>query len=174
MSTKEDADRFLYMIESCFVSKPVIRMLPNTWDNMRKKYEKLFLGKSKIKIETTVNENLSKIDIDRHIFRESTHYYKKGSIGKLQQILLYPIKSCGAFSAKITWAVTPKGLKYDREWMIIGPTGVCLTQKHNKNMCLIKPEIDLKLEILRLKFKGKKTHMYFKKMYNHFMGTTSN
>lgn len=155
MSTKEDADKFLNMIECCFVSKPIIKKLPSTWHDMKTKYEKLFLGKFETKIKTTNKETLSKISISRCISNESIDYYKKGPIGKLQQILVYPIKSCGAFSPKASWAVTARGLKYDREWMVIGPSGVCLTQKHNKNLCLIKPEIDLKREILRLKFKSK-------------------
>ncbi|XP_018567860.1 molybdenum cofactor sulfurase 3 isoform X2 [Anoplophora glabripennis] len=153
MTTQEDADKLLNMIENCFISQPVIRKLPRTWHNMQTAYEKLYLGKSETENETET-KILSKSNLSACISNHNTDCYKEAPVGKLQQILVYPIKSCGAFSAENNWIITSKGLKYDREWMITGPTGVCLTQKHNKNLCLIKPTIDLKEKILKLKFKG--------------------
>lgn len=58
----------------------------------------------------------------------------------LKAIHIYPIKSCGAFTAT-KWPLTLRGLKYDREWLIVRDTGVALTQKQEPKMCLIKPII---------------------------------
>lgn len=46
------------------------------------------------------------------------------------------------------------GLKYDREWMIINESGVCLTQKNNSDLCRIKPFINLHNHELELHFEG--------------------
>jgi molybdenum cofactor sulfurtransferase len=59
----------------------------------------------------------------------------------LKSIAVYPIKSCGAFLVTSRWPLTSKGLKYDREWMIIDENGVAMTQKKEPRMCLIKPNI---------------------------------
>ncbi|XP_063703823.1 molybdenum cofactor sulfurase 3 [Culicoides brevitarsis] len=59
---------------------------------------------------------------------------------KLKAINLYPVKSCGAFKVE-KWPLTERGLKFDREWMIVRDTGVALTQKHEPKMCLISPKI---------------------------------
>ncbi|KAJ8919115.1 hypothetical protein NQ315_012100, partial [Exocentrus adspersus] len=158
MSTREDADKLLKMIENCFVSKPIIKKLPTTWCVMQKKYEELFLKNHETTNTTNNKENVaSQTSITERVLKE--HRITNGNgetpTGSLKHIFVYPIKSCGAFSVKDNWTITPKGLQYDREWMITTPTGVCLTQKHNRNLCLIKPEIDLKRNILILKFKGK-------------------
>ncbi|KPI91367.1 PREDICTED: molybdenum cofactor sulfurase [Papilio xuthus] len=73
----------------------------------------------------------------------------------LDEIAIFPIKSCGAFKIKTSWKIGLKGFEYDREWMIIRENGVCLTQKQSTQMCMIKPEIDLKRKLLILHFKGK-------------------
>ncbi|XP_059616786.1 molybdenum cofactor sulfurase 3 [Phlebotomus argentipes] len=75
-----------------------------------------------------------------------SHMYKrypmKANDIKLEMICVYPIKSCGAFKVFDKWPLTPCGLKYDREWMIVTEKGVALTQKNNTKMCLIRPVID--------------------------------
>jgi molybdenum cofactor sulfurtransferase len=51
------------------------------------------------------------------------------------------------------WELTHKGLKYDREWMIInGTNGTALTQKNHTKMCLVKPLIDEARNVLKLEF----------------------
>lgn len=72
----------------------------------------------------------------------------------LDEIAIFPIKSCGAFKVKSCWNIGSKGFEFDREWMIIRDNGVCLTQKQCTQMCMIKPEIDLMQKLLRLHFKG--------------------
>lgn len=74
--------------------------------------------------------------------------------GKLVNVFIYPIKSCAAFSVTKNWKLIPTGLEYDRQWMIITENGVCLTQKHNRRLCLVKPKIDLSRKLLLLTFEG--------------------
>ena len=54
-----------------------------------------------------------------------------------------------------SWELGPRGLVYDREWMVTTETGVCLSQKREPRLCLIKPEVDLKGGKLRLRAEGK-------------------
>lgn len=73
----------------------------------------------------------------------------------LKEIAIFPIKSCGAFKIRSSWKIGSKGFEYDREWMIIKDNGVCLTQKQNSRMCLIRPKIDLKHKLMILNCKGR-------------------
>lgn len=51
------------------------------------------------------------------------------------------------------WELTSKGLKYDREWLIInGVNGTAMTQKNSTRMCLIMPSIDEGKNILKLEY----------------------
>ncbi len=59
---------------------------------------------------------------------------------KLQDIYLYPIKSCAGIRVN-QWPVTEKGLKYDRQWMIIDQNNQFLSQRKLQKMALIKPAI---------------------------------
>jgi molybdenum cofactor sulfurtransferase len=70
----------------------------------------------------------------------------------LQKICIYPIKSAAAFKINTQWPVTHKGLKYDRDWVIVNGNGVAVTQKHEQKLCLLRPEIDVNKNILRLSF----------------------
>lgn len=70
----------------------------------------------------------------------------------LKEICVFPVKSCGAFKVQTHWPITQRGLKYDREWMIVSSNGVCLTQKNNTRLCLIKPYINESTGKLELNF----------------------
>ncbi|CAH1186804.1 unnamed protein product [Phyllotreta striolata] len=157
MSTKEDADKFLNLIENCFVSKPIVRKIPDNYGTIQQNYRELFHG---INDKTNNNEPNSIIKtipaIKNPSIREENIYQPGNAVATLQQIILYPIKSCGAFSVSHSWKVTKKGLKFDREWMVVNAAGVCLTQKQNKKMCLIKPVINSKTNTLTLRFRGKR------------------
>lgn len=63
---------------------------------------------------------------------------------RLLEICVFPIKSCAAHRVLTgRWPLTERGLRYDREWMIVnGRTGVALTQKTCIRMCLVRPRID--------------------------------
>lgn len=74
---------------------------------------------------------------------------------KLKSIRIYPIKSCGPMIINDSWIINSKGLKYDREWMIInGSNGTSVTQKNETRLCMIKPFIDEKKMVMKLDFPG--------------------
>lgn len=58
----------------------------------------------------------------------------------LSAIYVYPIKSCAGLSVS-SWEVVPKGLRYDRQWMLIDAESRFLSQRKLPRMALIKPEI---------------------------------
>lgn len=74
--------------------------------------------------------------------------------GKLEKIYLYPVKACGYYEVKTKWAVNSSGLSYDRQWMIVNKTGVVLTQKLEKKLCLIQPNFDFKRKKLTLCYRS--------------------
>ncbi|XP_027356558.1 molybdenum cofactor sulfurase isoform X2 [Abrus precatorius] len=65
----------------------------------------------------------------------------------LKSITIYPIKSCGGFSAR-SWPLSINGLKHDRQWILKSLTGEVLTQKKVPEMCYISTSIDLSLGML--------------------------
>ncbi|GAA5928013.1 hypothetical protein JCM1841_001820 [Sporobolomyces salmonicolor] len=79
---------------------------------------------------------------------------------KLGSLMLYPIKSCAAqpiLSATYPtgWPLTPTGLLYDREFMLVDPSsGQVLSQKRYPRMALIQPSVDLAQGVLTVKAKG--------------------
>ena len=52
------------------------------------------------------------------------------------------------------WEVGHRGFLYDRQWMIVTDSGVCLTQKREPRLCLIKPSVDLSSKILSITAPG--------------------
>ncbi|XP_063377111.1 molybdenum cofactor sulfurase isoform X2 [Cydia fagiglandana] len=96
-----------------------------------------------------------KIPIELLETRDVTDSPELESKIKLIEINVFPVKSCGAFKVTGDWKMGPKGFEYDREWMIVKDNGLCLTQKQNMLMCMIKPIIDLNKKLLILNFKGK-------------------
>lgn len=72
----------------------------------------------------------------------------------LQQICVYPIKSCGPFRVFSQWPLTSRGLKYDREWMVVNLNGVAMTQKQIPQLCLVRPLIDERRGVMRLTARG--------------------
>ncbi|QCD85590.1 molybdenum cofactor sulfurase isoform X3 [Vigna unguiculata] len=65
----------------------------------------------------------------------------------LKSITIYPIKSCGGFSAR-SWPFSSNGLTYDRQWILKSPTGEILTQKKVPEMGFVSTFIDLSQGIL--------------------------
>ena len=60
---------------------------------------------------------------------------------RLTEIWIYPIKSLGGIP--LTSArVMGKGLQYDRRFMLVGPDGVCLTQREHPIMALFKLSLE--------------------------------
>lgn len=60
----------------------------------------------------------------------------------LSNIYIYPVKSCGAFEVR-RWPLGARGLLYDRAWMVVNENGVCLSQKREARLCLIRPRVRL-------------------------------
>ena len=43
---------------------------------------------------------------------------------------------------------------YDRHCLIVNSSGVCLSQKRDSMMCLLKPHIDLNAGVMKLTYPG--------------------
>ncbi|XP_049869892.1 molybdenum cofactor sulfurase [Pectinophora gossypiella] len=147
-NTFDDVDQLMLMICRCFVPK-----------KFKRPKRQMTNYKAPVVKETKRNNSEEKIKM----FYEPQGY-KTVDIPDslpitdkivLNEMAIFPIKSCGAFKIKSTWKLGNKGFEYDRQWMIIKDNGVCLTQKQNTRMCLIRPRIDLKQKTLILSFKGK-------------------
>lgn len=75
----------------------------------------------------------------------------------VESLTVYPIKSCGGFPVpeNQSWEVKAHGLVWDREWCILHKsTGKALSQKQNSRMALIRPTLDFKEGLLRIKAIG--------------------
>uniref|UniRef100_A0A5F8GKW1 Molybdenum cofactor sulfurase n=2 Tax=Monodelphis domestica TaxID=13616 RepID=A0A5F8GKW1_MONDO len=71
----------------------------------------------------------------------------------ITNIYIYPIKSCAALEVT-KWPIGNQGLLYDRNWMIVNHNGICLSQKQEPRLCLIKPLIDLHRKTLVVTAEG--------------------
>ncbi|XP_072461369.1 molybdenum cofactor sulfurase isoform X1 [Notamacropus eugenii] len=71
----------------------------------------------------------------------------------ITNIYIYPIKSCAALEVT-KWPVGNQGLLYDRNWMVVNHNGVCLSQKQEPRLCLIKPSIDLQRKTMVIRAEG--------------------
>jgi uncharacterized protein YcbX len=60
---------------------------------------------------------------------------------QLSQIWIYPVKSLGGISLDFA-KVMPKGLQYDRRWMLVDSTGMFLTQRQFPMLSKFKTSID--------------------------------
>ncbi|MGR8935964.1 MAG: MOSC domain-containing protein [Gammaproteobacteria bacterium] len=67
---------------------------------------------------------------------------------QLSAIYIYPVKSCAGIAVR-QWEVVAKGLRYDRQWMLIDAENRFLSQRKLPRMALIKPEINVDNMILR-------------------------
>jgi uncharacterized protein YcbX len=59
----------------------------------------------------------------------------------LSALYVYPIKSCRGISLPRA-QVTPAGLQYDREWMVVTPDGRFLTQRDAPRLAVVVPALD--------------------------------
>jgi molybdenum cofactor sulfurtransferase len=72
----------------------------------------------------------------------------------VESLTVYPIKSCSGWQVpyNTSWDVRREGLAWDREWCIVNQsTGAALSQKAHPAMALIRPELDLKSGVLRIR-----------------------
>ncbi|MDQ3588766.1 MAG: MOSC domain-containing protein [Actinomycetota bacterium] len=59
----------------------------------------------------------------------------------LNDLCVYPIKSCGGISVD-EWEVDERGLRHDRRWMLVDETGCFISQRELPRMALIKVRIE--------------------------------
>ena len=72
---------------------------------------------------------------------------------KITELNIYPVKSLGGISLQSS-QLTPKGLRYDRNWMLIDETGKFMTQRTFPQMAMI----DTKIKDGELIFSHQKTN----------------
>jgi uncharacterized protein len=61
-------------------------------------------------------------------------------IGSITALYIYPIKSCAGLSVKSA-EITPHGLLYDRQWLIVDQTGRFQTQRQIPHLVWITPSV---------------------------------
>lgn len=66
------------------------------------------------------------------------------------------------------WPVGPLGLRYDRSWMVVNGNGVCLSQKRERRLCLIRPEVHLPSNKLLLQASGQAVCLQLTQNKHHF------
>ncbi|CAN9500094.1 unnamed protein product [Ophioblennius macclurei] len=159
MSTFEDCQKFLKFVAECFVEKPV------TVDRARLQKLKTATAASEDSGERppmkTTNGVVYEADEQKPTeaslkgfgFRDSNSH---GGAYTLTSIYIYPIKSCGACEVH-DWPLGPRGLLYDRGWMVVNGNGVCLSQKREPRLCLVRPRVQLSSNRLLLQASGMNT-----------------
>ena len=60
---------------------------------------------------------------------------------KITELNIYPVKSLGAISLQSS-KLTPKGLLYDRNWMLLNEDGKFMTQRQYPEMALVDTKIE--------------------------------
>ncbi len=75
----------------------------------------------------------------------------RGGFVKIEELWVYPIKSCRGFSVESA-KLDPWGLENDRRWMIVDEQGVFITQRKVPTLSLLEPQI--KDDALQLSFPG--------------------
>lgn len=107
---------------------------------------------SQLNLDISINQQKS---TSHHFYEPIITKNVASSRPRLQVICVYPVKSCRAYKVTDSWPVGPKGLLYDREWMVVSLSGAALTQKHDPGLCKIRPRVDLKRGVLVLSFSGR-------------------
>lgn len=72
----------------------------------------------------------------------------------IEQLVVYPIKSCAGYSVPpdLDWTIHSEGLAWDREWCLVhAGTDVVLSQKKYPKMALIRPSLDFDAGLLRIR-----------------------
>lgn len=169
MSTVKDVETVLKMLKTCFVTGKEIIKNPSWWPDFKFKlrFKYKFIDTQKLSVNHLCNgfkiENIqdfvnkSNLENGKYFISRDNDFVKNNKCNKqvrLSKIFIYPIKSCGRYEIDFSWKLTSKGLQYDREWMIVSSSGVCLTQKQETKLCLLMPIIDLKNNVLKLNFPG--------------------
>lgn len=153
MTSKEDADSIISMIEECYV-KGNSKIVPEKPKIVQKNDEiDTLLSYAEVEIlNSTKKTPKIKISIAATTPESPIKSLTNSKDIKLRQICVFPIKSCAPFRVNSEWPITRRGLKYDREWMIVQANGVAMTQKTDTKLCLIQPIINESNKTLQLHF----------------------
>ena len=155
--TQRENDYLLNMIKLCFIDGEAIFKIPKDHDAFQKEiHQKLKINKN-TKSLTLKNINITQYQNNFNCLEIKSKKFENNSIKNkniLLQITIFPIKSCSGFRP-YKWPINHKGFLYDREWMIITESGVCLTQKQEQRMCLLSPVINIEKNSMVLSFQGK-------------------
>lgn len=158
MTTLQNVEAVVQFIENCYANKERLKYLKPIVtkksdcivspliDLEQSPPHRIDGNNPKKEHKTTEANKITKID-------QTT---PKDSI-KLHEICIYPIKSCAPFRVDDTWVINHRGLKYDREWMIVRSSGIAMTQKIDPKLCLIQPRIDESENTLLLSFPNAET-----------------
>ncbi|XP_076025441.1 molybdenum cofactor sulfurase [Genypterus blacodes] len=163
MSTFEDCQKFLNFVVDCFVEKPVkvdqVRLEKlKAATASRASNEDSPVRNSKIHQGDENDDNKPTEVSDKQFGHRdiSTDASSHEGAYTLTNIYIYPIKSCGAYEVH-SWPVGSLGLLYDRGWMVVNGNGVCLSQKREPRLCLIRPQVHLPSNKLLLQASGMDT-----------------
>ncbi|EME80339.1 uncharacterized protein MYCFIDRAFT_156097 [Pseudocercospora fijiensis CIRAD86] len=80
----------------------------------------------------------------------------------VESLTVYPIKSCAGWQVPYgePWDVRTEGLAWDREWCIVKKgTGAALSQKAYPRMALLRPHLDFKAGVMRVRLIGSVEHI---------------
>ncbi|KAJ0004910.1 hypothetical protein NQD34_011124 [Periophthalmus magnuspinnatus] len=153
MSTFPDCQNFLRFVVECFVEGPVtvdqerIDSLTNATPLRDTSLQPITCQNG----EVQEAEETERAEERRFGQTQSKNHREEGCT--LTNIYIYPIKSCGAFEVQ-QWPLGSQGLLFDRGWMVVNVNRVCLSQKREARLCLIKPKIHLSSNKLELQATG--------------------
>ncbi|XP_062519634.1 molybdenum cofactor sulfurase-like isoform X2 [Corticium candelabrum] len=148
MSTFEEADYFVQFIKYCYTHPRAIHEMPHVPHYSSRSVGSQVEVSSNVSHDTLVRgleESSLAVSGSRStecVEDDEQNTDKEKSFAWLKRIFVYPVKSCGA-SDVTEWQIGAKGLMYDREWMVVSDSGLCISQKQAPNMCLISPQINL-------------------------------
>lgn len=175
MTTYENIDAIIKLITDCYCSKSRVKYIKlkeslnnnnnnnngevdETDAHAKTNVKKSHANSSVLIAESPTNGLRPQIRKNSHplqsksVENNSMKKRTKSDVIKLHEICIFPIKSCAALRVDTNWPINRRGLKYDREWMIVRSTGVAMTQKSDTKLCLIRPSIDESENTLTLSF----------------------
>lgn len=155
MTTREDVDAVIHMITDYLLNVPRTRLeIGDIAKSYKVDPKRNLIESNKFDEEKFSTDEIHSSESRVKMINEIKLTKSVGPISKvkLKQICVYPIKSCGAFKVSTKWLLTRRGLKFDREWMIVKQSGVALTQKTETKLCLITPSINVDEGWLELSF----------------------
>lgn len=151
MTTVENVEAVIKMIEKCFCMKERSKVFISNVNN-GKTLEPMEPLKFRLGSSQNQKPSLTK-EIEPKIMRDTYLKFQNTSNSiRLHEICIYPVKSCAPYRVSSAWTINRRGLKYDREWMIVRSSGVAMTQKSEPKLCLIQPTINVTENTLTLSF----------------------